>query len=98
MLRISREKLSELISAAYESGWSGCLELKSEYTEQIMQQFEDACEQAGFSTLTVAASPYSMATSVTDSSGTFVPGYYSNFGQTSPIGTALVNNPGEDAF
>ena len=103
MLNLSKSRLKELLSSAYESGWSGCLELKSEYVEQVMAQFDLSEERECSSTLTVAASPtYSLSSTghfgLTDSSATFIPGYYSSFGQTSAIETLWVNNSGQDAF
>lgn len=104
MLSISKERLKELISAAYENGWGGCLELKSEYVDQIMGEFERSEDALASSTLTIAAGPtYSVSSTgfgLTESNASFIPGYYSSFGQTqtSPIGSAWVNNPGEDVL
>jgi len=103
MLNLSKSRLKELLSSAYETGWSGCLELKSEYVEQVMAQFDCSEEVGGSSMLTVTASPtYSVSSAghfgLMDSSATFIPGYYSNFGQTSPVETLWVNNSGQDAF
>ena len=104
MLSLSREKLRDLLLSAYESGWSGCLELKSEYVEQVMDGLEESCSFSGSSAITVAASP-SQSISTSDSfygfSGSatsLIPGYYSYFGDTSPDGTVFVNEPGDEAI
>lgn len=98
MLSLSKDRLREIICGAYESGWGGCLELKNEYADQIMKQFDGMDCLGGSSMLTVAASPSLMSTTSTSSDpySTFIPGYYSYFGETSPIETSWVNNPDQD--
>ena len=102
MLNLTKENVRELILSAYESGWSGSLEFKSEYADQVMQQFNhEAAIQNGSSTLTVAVNPiYSISSdgSFSAANPTFIPGYYSTFTQTSPVEAALADNPGQDAF
>ena len=104
MLRITKEKLKELIVSAYESGWSGCLELKSEYAEHVLGQFEEAEDLSKSSSLTISVSqPQSISAAASlsgfyDSSATFIPGYYSYFGDTSPNETVFVNEPGDEAI
>lgn len=103
MLNIDIERLKELLSDAYESGWSGCLDLKSEYVDQVLEKIKDNGDFHYSSTLTVdsgACASFSTSTigGISDSQTTFIPGYYSYFGNTSPTETVFLNEPGEEAI
>ena len=98
-MNISRERLYELISSAYESGWRGCLDLKSEYVEQVMDQFEhefDYGSNFGTSQLTLNASPQSI--SVFGDGLSFNSSYYPNTIPGFLGDTIFVNEPGEEAL
>lgn len=55
-MNITKEKLESIISDAYESGWNGCLDLKSEYVNQILEKIQESEEIPLSSTLTISAS------------------------------------------
>lgn len=95
MLNITRQKLLELIESAYEQGWSGCLEMKSEYAEQAIHKLEEFSSIGNSSTVTVSATSDIL---FAEHSPSLIPGYYSYFGQTSPIETMWVNSSDEEAL
>lgn len=95
MLNITRQKLLELISSAYEQGWSGCLEMKHEYAEQSVRRFEEVSGLGNSSTVTISSTSDIY---FAEQSPSLIPGYYSYFGQTSPIETMWVNNSDEEAL
>jgi hypothetical protein len=95
MLSISKDKLRELLLLSYESGWTGCPELKHEFVDQLMQQFDRTDVS---SDLTVSCPTYSVSVNGGLGLTEIIPGYYSTFGQTSPIETTWVDNSGQDTF
>lgn len=95
MLSITRQKLIELIESAYEQGWSGCLEMKSEYAEQAVHKFEELSGLGNSSTVTVSATS---DVYFAEHSPSLIPGYYSYFGQTSPMETMWVNSSDDEAL
>lgn len=95
MLSITRQKLMELIESAYEQGWSGCLEMKFEYAEQAVHKFEGLSGLGNSSAVTVSATS---DVYFAERSPSLIPGYYSYFGQTSPIETMWVNSSDDEAL
>lgn len=99
MLTIDRQTLKRIIEDAYERGWCGFLELKSEYAESVLDEISKTHEKFTStitSSLTMAQEgQYSV--SFGDSTPTFMPGYYSYVGHN-PHGTTFVNEPGEDVI
>lgn len=78
---------------AYESGWSGCLELKSEYADSVLDRIPE--DKSLTSSITICSSPAQGVNSseISTSSLSLNQGYYSYF-ETG--GTAFVDEPGED--
>lgn len=93
MLKVTRERLKEIIVRAYESGWSGCPELKGEYAESVLEGMRDADDISGTSALTVSSNPVSMSLVGTDD---LVSQHYSYYGYNVPGGTLLVNDPEDE--
>lgn len=91
MLRMSRERLKELLMEAYESGWSGALELKEEHAELVLDGLADLLEPSVTSTLTISSNPISTA-GVND----LMSQHYSYCGYNMLGGTVLVNDPEEE--
>jgi hypothetical protein len=89
MINITRQKFIELISLAYEQGWSGCIELKSEYAEQIVREFEENSSST-YSTITVSTPD------MYDSE--YFLGHYYYYGNNAPIQTIMVDNSNEEIF
>jgi len=85
MLRITREKLKDMLVQAYESGWSGCLELKDEYADLVLDAMRDAGEGSGTSSLTISASDNDLFSR-----------HYSYYGYDVSGSTVLVNDPEEE--
>jgi len=85
MLRITRERLREMLVQAYESGWSGCLELKDEYADLVLDGVTDAGEGSGTSSLTISASDNDLFSQ-----------HYSYYGYDVSGSTVLVNDPEEE--
>lgn len=38
-MNLSEDEIRQALIEAYEAGWRGCLELKQEYVEQVMEKF-----------------------------------------------------------
>jgi hypothetical protein len=85
MLRITRERLKEILVQAYESGWSGCLELKEEYADLVLDGMRDSDEGSGTSSLTISTSDNDLFSQ-----------HYSYCGYNVSGSTVLVNDPEEE--
>ncbi len=77
-MNISKEKLESIISDAYESGWSGCLDLKHEYTKQVLEKIQEFEEIPLSSTLTISASSTEQLYNSSNYSLSFDSNYYFN--------------------
>lgn len=102
MLNLSRDMIKDLIGKAYEEGWSGCLELKSDYVEGVVDKLMRE-QTPSNSVVTVSAAPsQSISTTsinaISELSTSFTPGYYSYFGHIGASETVFVNDPGEEAL
>ena len=99
MLMLDRQTLKRIIEESYERGWSGFLELKSDYAESVLDEISKTHEKFNStitSSLTMTTdSQYSV--SFGDSAPTFMPGYYSYVGHNAH-GTTFVDEPGEDVI
>lgn len=94
MFRLDRDRLRRMLIEAYESGWSGCLELRSEYAESVLDRMPE--EDCLASSITICSSPAGMPSSeISTSSLSLNQGYYSYFESG---GTAFVNEPGNDVL
>lgn len=99
MLNISVEKLRELISSAYESGWGGCLEFKSEYTDQTIESLvRSQTYSSTNSSFTLTTSPMHSSENLSDYGITFSPANYSYLDSAGLGETIFVNEPGEEIF
>ena len=93
MLRITRERLKEMLASAYESGWSGCPELKDEYVEIVLDGLSDTQDFFGTSALTVSTNPVSISVTGTND---LIPQHYSYCGYSTSGSTLLVDDPEEE--
>jgi hypothetical protein len=98
MLSISVEKLRELISSAYESGWGGCLEFKSEYTEQTIESLVNHQPPYAVSSFTLTTSPMHSSENLLDCGISFSPANYSYLDNAGLGETIFLNEPGEEIF
>lgn len=87
MFRITKQRLKELIIAAYEEGWSGCPELKDEYAESVVEKMHEEIDLSGTSSLTV--SPVSLSISTTDN---LISQHYSYYGSDGMFGSIPLND------
>lgn len=93
MLKITRERLKEIVVRAYESGWSGCPELKEEYAELVLEGMRDSEDPSGTSSMTISSNPVSISVAGTND---LVSQHYSYYGYSVPGGTLLVDDPEDE--
>lgn len=100
MIQIDKEKLRKIIEDAYENGWSGFLELKSEYASFVVESLKDHEDRnlSTTSSLTISSPTNSFDGYSVPS---LIPGHYSYVGYNGGVfvnDTVFVNEPGEDVI
>jgi len=56
MINLSRDELKSVLESAFEQGWSGCLDMKSECVEKILDGLES--KRSSLASISLCTSDY----------------------------------------